>query len=72
MQKPLSELKTPQLRKARLPVTDADRIWWLQRVPLDELVVIVAGLHGDVPDERYEWWARLEEELGERELQHVA
>lgn len=73
MRKPLEELKTPQLIKARLPVTDADRIWWLERVPLAELVDIVSGIHGDVPEDRLAWWANLEASLhGQRALQHVA
>ena len=73
MRKPLAELKTPQLRKARLPVTDNDRLWWLDRFTLAELVDIVSGIYGDdVPPERVRKWARLERDARAAELHAVA
>jgi hypothetical protein len=71
MRKPLDELKTPQLRKARLPITDADRRWWLNHFTLEELCEIVAGIHGEVPETRRHRWQSLEDDLRVQEL-HAA
>lgn len=73
LRKPLSELKTPQLRAARLPVTDNDRLWWLKRLSLDELVSIVEGFSAQpVPGRCLKRWRRLENELRSEQFVDVA
>jgi hypothetical protein len=73
LRKPLEELKTPQLRAARLPVTDSDRLWWLKRMSLDELIEITQGLYPEgIPEDCLRRWRRLERELHADELVEVA